>query len=252
MAVPNRPAKVVGHQDAGDDRDGRQGGCFQRNREPLNDVGTVTRHGCLADRAYRAETDAGVVLRDPDNRTRQRQADDAAPQEIESGDFLAGRCSDNAVAAKDIIRRDPKPADGKDAGSNNAAIERPHDRVVGAKLDEQRTNDRRDDAGCTNGKRINHHGIEIVAAGKEDSGENHGGDNGDGIGLEQVGGHTSAVTDVIADVVGNCGRVARVVFGNASFDFADEITADVRALGEDSATETCEYRDERGAEAKCH
>ena len=39
----------------------------------------------------------------------------------------------------------------------------------------------------------------------------HGDANGDDIGLEQVGGHAGAVADIVADVVGDDGRVAGVV-----------------------------------------
>ena len=51
----------------------------------------------------------------------------------------------------------------------------------------------------------------------------------DGVGLEQVGGHAGAVADVVADVVGDHGRVARVVLGDARLDLADEVGADVGA-----------------------
>ena len=39
-----------------------------------------------------------------------------------------------------------------------------------------------------------------------------------------------------------------IVLGNAGFDLADEVGADVRALGEDAAAKTREDRDERAAE----
>ena len=55
-----------------------------------------------------------------------------------------------------------------------------------------------------------------------------------------------------ADVVGDGRRVARIVLGNAGFDLADEVAADVGALGEDAAAETGEDRDQRGAEAERH
>ena len=73
---------------------------------------------------------------------------------------------------------------------------------------------------------------------------------GDRVGLEQVRGHAGAVADVVADVVGDHGRVARIVFGNAGFDLADEVGADVGALGEDAAAETREDRDQRAAEGE--
>jgi len=65
---------------------------------------------------------------------------------------------------------------------------------------------------------------------------------------KQVRGHAGAVADVVADVVGDHGRVARVVFRNACLDLADEVGADVRAFGEDAAAESREDGDQRCAE----
>ena len=80
--------------------------------------------------------------------------------------------------------------------------------------------------------------------------EQHGGDDGHRVGLEQVGGHAGAVADVVADVVGDHRRVARIVLGDAGLDLADQVGADVGALGEDAAAETREDRDQRGAEGE--
>ncbi len=93
--------------------------------------------------------------------------------------------------------------------------------------------------------------VTISARGaEEDRGEHHGRDRGHRIGLEQIGRHAGAIADIVADVVGDGGRVARIVLGNARFDLADEIAADVGALGEDAATQPGEDRDQRGAEAE--
>ena len=78
--------------------------------------------------------------------------------------------------------------------------------------------------------------------------EQHHGDRGHRVRLEQVGGHAGAVADVVADVVGDHGRVARVVLGDARLDLADEVGADVGGLREDAAAETREDRDQRAAE----
>ena len=80
--------------------------------------------------------------------------------------------------------------------------------------------------------------------------EQHHGDGGDGVGLEQVGRHAGAVADVVADVVGDHGRVARVVLGDARLDLADEVGADVGGLREDAAAEPGEDRDQRAAEGE--
>jgi hypothetical protein len=80
--------------------------------------------------------------------------------------------------------------------------------------------------------------------------QHHGRDHGHGVGLEQVGGHAGAVADVVTDVVGDHRRVARIIFRNAGFDLADQVGADVGALGEDAAAETGEDGDQRGAEGE--
>ena len=80
--------------------------------------------------------------------------------------------------------------------------------------------------------------------------EQHRGDRGHGVGLEQVGRHAGAVADVVADVVGDHGRVARVVLGDAGLDLADEVGADVGGLRVDAAAEPGEDRDERAAEGE--
>jgi hypothetical protein len=78
--------------------------------------------------------------------------------------------------------------------------------------------------------------------------EHHRRHHGHRVGLEEVGGHARAVADVVADVVGNDGRVAWIVFRNTGFDLADQVGANVCALGEDAAAETGEDRDQRSAE----
>jgi hypothetical protein len=86
--------------------------------------------------------------------------------------------------------------------------------------------------------------------GQHQAAEQHRRDERDRVGLEQVGGHAGAVADVVADVVGDDGRVARVVLGDARLDLADEVGADVGALGEDAAAEAREDRDQRAAEGR--
>ena len=80
--------------------------------------------------------------------------------------------------------------------------------------------------------------------------EQHHRDRGDRVGLEQVGRHAGAVADVVADVVGDHGRVAGIVLGDPRLDLADEVGADVGGLGEDAAAEPGEDRDQRAAEAE--
>ena len=57
-----------------------------------------------------------------------------------------------------------------------------------------------------------------------------------------------AVADVVADVVGDHGRVARIVLRDARLDLADEVGADVGGLREDATAEPREHGDEGAAE----
>ena len=85
---------------------------------------------------------------------------------------------------------------------------------------------------------------------ERDRAEDQRGHQGDGVGLEQVGGHAGAVADVVADVVGDRGGVARVVLGDALLDLAHEVGADVGRLREDAAADTHEHGEQRGTEAE--
>ena len=80
--------------------------------------------------------------------------------------------------------------------------------------------------------------------------EDDGGDDGDDVGLEQVGGHAGAVAHVVAHVVGDGGRVAGVVLGDAGLDLAHQVGTHVGRLGEDAAADPHEQGQERGAEAE--
>ena len=93
--------------------------------------------------------------------------------------------------------------------------------------------------------------------------EDDRGDQGDLVALEEVGSHAGAVTHVVTDVVGDGGRVARVVLGDPLLDLAHEVGADVGGLGEDptadpeeegeeGATESESDQDRRGGVLKDH
>ena len=82
--------------------------------------------------------------------------------------------------------------------------------------------------------------------------EQHGGDQGHGIGFEQVCGHAGAITDVVADVIRDHRGVARVVLRDAGFDLADQVGADVGALGENAAAQAREDGNQRAAKGQSH
>ena len=241
--------QLEGDDDAGDDDEGRQGGRLQRDGEALDDVGAVAGHGGLADRAHGAVADAGVVLRHHDDGGGHGEADHAAPEQVVAGEGEAAR-REGGAHAEQVVGERPQRDDRQHAGGDEALVEGAHDRLVGAEPHEEGADDGGHHAERADRQRIEHEARHHLLAGEVDGRQHHGGDHGDGVGLEQVGRHAGAVADVVADVVGDGGGVARVVLGDAGLDLADQVAADVGALGEDAAAETGEDRDQRGAEAE--
>ena len=130
-----------------------------------------------------------------------------------------------------------------------ALVERAHDVVARAELDEVGAGDRGQQADAADHQR-EHHQRAGLGAGEEDRGQQHGGHDGHGIGLEQVGRHAGAVADIVADIVRDHRRVAGIILGDAGLDLADQVGTDVRTLGEDAAAEAGEDRDQRRAEGQ--
>ena len=134
----------------------------------------------------------------------------------------------------------------EDRRDDDAAVERVDDRVLAASdAREERPDDRREDRDPAERERV-----QPEARVLERDAEEHHGDGGDRIGLEQVRRHAGAVADVVADVVGDHGRVPRVVLWDSRLDLPDEIRAHVRGLRVDAASETREDRDQRAAEGE--
>ena len=108
-------------------------------------------------------------------------------------------------------------------------------------------------ARTTSGKKIHASGLGQPAPWamrERGDAEDHRADVLGGGGFEQVRASAGAVADVVADEVGDDGRVARIVLGDAGLDLADEIRPDVRGLRVDAAAELGEQGDEAGAEAE--
>ncbi len=218
------------------------------DRQALDHVGAVPGDRSFGDRLNRPEIGAGVVFGDPDDQAGDRQSDDAADEQRQAGIVHAGQFSE-----PDQQPHDQRDADQRQpAGRDQAAIERAHDRLVGREFDEEGAGDRGEDADAADRERQGHHLEQDGGAAEEDRCQHHGGNGGHRIGLEQVGRHTGTVADIVADIVGNRGRIARIVLRNSRLDLADQVAADIGTLGEDAAAQPREDRNQRGAEAERH
>ena len=134
---------------------------------------------------------------------------------------------------------------GSRVGAGAQALEQGHLGSVFLRLDEEGANQRADNAADSQRNGQQHAAPAIVGGGAQ----REGGKDGADIGLVQVSAHTGNVADVIADVVRDGRGVTRVIFRNTSFDFTDEVGADVSSLGVDTAADTGKQRHEGSAHA---
>ena len=77
------------------------------------------------------------------------------------------------------------------------------------------------------------------------------GEDGAAIRFVEVGSHAGNVTDIVAHIVRNGRRVARIVFRDASLDLADEVGSNVRRLRVDTAADTGEKSLHGSPHAEC-
>ena len=80
--------------------------------------------------------------------------------------------------------------------------------------------------------------------GHDQSTQEHGGNQGDGVGLKEVGGHTCAVAYIVSHVVRDHRRISWVVLWDARFDLAHQVSAHISAFGENTTPQSCKNRDE--------
>src|SRR5262249_37257295 len=143
---------------------------------------------------------------------------------------------------------DNEADDADDRAEDEALVDGLHgflDVALVAGLDRVGADDRADDADGPDEQGENHALVAERRVAKD-----HGGDDGDLVAFEDVGGHAGAVADVVANVVGDGGGVTRIVLGDVGLDLADEVGADVGGLGVDAAADTHEQGQERAAEAE--
>ncbi len=215
----------------------------------LDHVGAMAGDRCFGHHLDRAEIGPGVVLRDPDQEAGDDKSRDAAQIEVIAHEAGAAENGVFGVQADEPIGQRQEDHERQDTGCDQALVERAHDAAALAELDEERAGDRGEDAGPGDRQREEHHRFSL-GAGEEDRCQHHGRDGGHHIGLEQVCRHAGAIADIVAHVVGDGRRVSRIILGDARFDLAHHVAADVGALGEDAAAETGEDRDQRCAEAE--
>ncbi len=228
----------MSHSDAQADGQNRERCRLHADAEPGDDVGTVPGRRSLCN-VLHGPVDPGVVLRD--------DHDDDGQHEPHQGRKV------------DVHRRDPRypthqlggdeiEGDGGENGrSEHPLVESTHDVLVLAQPDEEHGDHRGDDGDRTEGEGEFRRDADV---GEQQVAEKHRGNGRHSVCLEQVGCHSRAVTNVVADVVGNRRRISGIVLGDACLDLADQVRTDVGALGEDAAAEAGEDGDQASPEAE--
>ena len=223
--------------------------------------------GGFRHRTHRTVLGFRVVGRDDHDQQGDEETRHAASEELPARDgsrFTGDRIDETKDGARAVERacetarqhrfdRQRKAANREDTRHDEGLVECAHD-VRGAlrQSGEEGADDRGDDTDRADGEGQHHDLADIRRRGEIDSAEHHRCDERHGVGFEQVSRHAGAVAHVVTDVVGNRGGVARIIFRDTGFDLADHVAADIRTLGEDTAAETGEDRDERSAEAERH
>ena len=208
----------------------------------------------LRDVAYRRILGCGVVLGDDHHECSQHQADECRSPKVPDRDHLLGTANLKRYVlhyiAHDPVGHRNKGDRGEHAGDDESAVKRAHDLLARLRFDEHAADNGSDDRYAAQCERIDER---RVGSGLDHQRtEQHRGDQRHGESLEEICGHAGAVPHVVADVVGDHRRIARVVLGNARFHLADQVRADIGPLGEDAAAEPSEDRNKRSAESKAH
>ena len=137
-----------------------------------------------------------------------------------------------------------------DRREEGADTDRRHQRGVGfraAHVDIKDSYDRTNHRNPTENKWVNNRRRGVL---KHQEGDQYGADEADRIGLEDIGSHAGAVTNIVTNVVCNGCGIARVIFVEVLLDFAHEIGADIGRLGVDASPETGKDTDEAGPEGE--
>jgi len=237
--------------------------------KPLNDVRRMAGLAAPGQRLHRGVRGVGVIAGDLVQRDGQEDADQAGQRgpHVEAADAEIGpRGKQGGVAAGEaglghLVRVEvflveievpqpdhKEPRDGDHRADPEAAMDALQGGVGGvfrAGLHGVGADDRAQHADAADQQGEDH--ALVAEAGQA---EDHGGDDGHLVALEDVGGHPGAVAHVVAHVVGDRGGIAGIVLGNAGLDFPDQVGAHVGGLGVNAAAHAHEQRQQRAAEAE--
>ena len=137
--------------------------------------------------------------------------------------------------------------DGRNDRTRDHATHQHIGRFSAGKVHEQHAQDRAQHGNSAEHKRVNH-SRRVVR--QRQCADKDRADQAHCIRFEHIGGHARAIAHVVADVVCDRCRVARIIFFETLLDLAHKVRSDVGRLGVDPAAESREHADETSPEGE--
>ena len=242
-----QPTQFISAPDGRTDGDYRCRSGFHGNPQASNDVGAVTSGGCFGNMANRGKFRRRIIFGNDDHQSGKHQADKCCQIQVHGRNLQATYSS----AIREHHGGNRIERDGRDGASHaQTTVQGIHDLTAVARLDKEGSNNGSNDGNATKNQRIKNR--VVTRTGDHEPSQEHGRHHGNGVGLEQVCRHTGAVAHVVTHVVGDNGRVARVILRNTGFHLAHDICAHISTFGEDAATQTGEDGNQRATKGKPH
>ncbi len=228
-------AEIVAEQQGRADDQHRQRRSLHSDGKPADDVRRRAGEGRLRNRLHRPIARFRVVLRNHNEEIRCRHAQDAAAEQP-------------PAAAEHEVDGNRKADDRQHAGHVIAPVQRVHRLFILSAADDHHADGAGDQVdGMDDQRKQNSLEPEDRIERRAENHRAHAFRSGR---LEDVRSTAGAVAHIVANQVGDDGRVARIVLRNSCFHFADQVRADVGGLGVDAAAELRKQRDQRCAKSK--
>ena len=249
------------HADDGEHADGCHRDAEERILHAAERFAEFVRGDCRNADADHSREDGEQAVRDT-RKNRERRAGFAGMRNEMDGflgvirEVVRGEADDHANREADDASAPDSPGVVKRIGGSSgqhgidcggdvgAGVERLGRVAVFADAGGHNADDRRKQAQC----RKHEYHVNIVAA--ERAAHNESRRHRSNVGIEQVRAHAGDVANVVANVVRDDGGVAGIVFGDAEFDLADKVRADIGRLGEDTAACLCKQGQRARAKAE--
>ena len=238
----------MSHEDGGGQNDDRQRGGLHADGQAADDVRRAAGLAVLGDALRRRLGLGRVVLGDQSDQQSGGEAGDRGQEDTHVAEFLP--LDDVPAVTQEVLGRevgDDQHHSGRGEGPQVQGMLR-----VSALLraDQQRGGQGDQDAetGEQHRQQDEVRRELLPGQGRRADAQHERSDNGAHVGLEQVGPHAGDVADVVADVVGDHRRIARIVLGNPGLDLAHQVGADVGRLRVDAAADPGEQGDRGSAE----